>query len=136
LLLISHTKLGLLRSVQQVASSFRSIGLDLAVDKYESLIFNSDFSPDNLGCSSFCIPCVASICWLSLTICSTSNSIRHQTHVDIKTKLKIGYSKIVMNHGRSNRRVFAKLFSSCCDHPILFYTGLHAMLNRDDFRRI
>jgi hypothetical protein len=56
--------------------------------------------------------------------------------MDIKIKLMIGYSKVGANLDLYSQKALAKLFSSFCDHSILFYTGLHPILNSENFKRL
>jgi hypothetical protein len=135
LLLISQTEFGLARSVRSVAAAFASIGLFLNVDKCEYLIFNGISSSHPLNCSSFSIPQVTSFRWLGISVCNSLSSFRFQTIRDIKNKLKLGYSKIVGNRGHFRRQALTKLYSSFCDHSVLFCSGVYMLLNKGDVKR-
>ena len=91
--------------------------------------------------TSFSIPLylffhtVISFRWLGISVCNSLSSFRFQTIRDIKNKLKLGYSKIVGNRGHFRRQALTKLYSSFCDHSVLFCSGVYMLLNKGDVKR-
>ena len=75
------------------------IGLYLNIDKCEFLVFNGDNCSESLYCDGFSIPRVKSFFWLGITVCDSMNALRSRAVKDISDKLRLGYSKIVANHG-------------------------------------
>ena len=63
-------------------------------------------------------------------------SLRQRTVCDISKKIQIGYGKIVANRGKYNRRALAKLYSTFCDHSVLYASSLLPPLNNDNLKRI
>ena len=61
--------------------------------------------------------------WLGISITKNLSSLRQHTVCDISEKIQIGYAKIVANRGKYNRRALAKLYSSFCDHSVLYASG-------------
>ena len=136
LLVLSRTKSILALSVQRISMMFRDVGLFLNFDKCEYLVFNPKSSAHNLSCGSSVIRNVASLRWLGISICSTLTFLRLQVLRDVKEKLKIGYAKIVPNRGKYSRRALAKMYSTYCDHSVLFLSGMYSLLNKNDLRQI
>ena len=135
LLLISRTKTGLSNMVSRVATSFSDIGLSLNVDKCKFLSFNN-ISSTSLRCSGFTIPLVDSLRWLGISITNSLPSLRQRTVSDINMKIKLGYAKIVANRGKYNKLALAKLYSTFCDHSILFASGIFLLLKKTELKRI
>jgi len=52
---------------------------------------------------------------------------------DAKTKIQVGYSKIVANRGKYNRIALGKLYSTFSDHSVLYLSGLYPILRNKDF---
>ena len=97
LLLISRTKSSLIKLTQLVSKFFEEIGLKLNTEKYEYLVFNAKHQSSDLGCGYFSVKLVSSIRWFSISICSSLSAFRSCGLNDIKSKLKIGYVKIIPN---------------------------------------
>jgi len=98
-LLISQTESGLARSVKSVTSAFRDIGLYRNIDKCEFIVFNGNNCSESPYCDGFSIPRVKSFRWFGITVCDSMNALRSRAVKDISDKLRLGYSKIVANHG-------------------------------------
>lgn len=136
LLLVSRSKFTLMKSVLLVSRLYGEIGLSLNTDKCEYLVFNSKSSATPLDCGVFSVKSVESFRWLGINICKSLTLFRFRALSDIKDKLKLGYAKIVPNRGRYNRKALAKLYSSFCDHAVLFPAGLHILFRPGDISDI
>jgi hypothetical protein len=62
--------------------------------------------------------------------------LRLQVLREVKEKLKIGYVKIVPNHGKYSHRALAKMYSTYYDHSVLFLSGMYSLLNKNDLHQI
>ena len=136
LLLISRTKSSLIKSTQLVSKSFEEIGLKLNAEKCEYLVFNAKHQSRDLDFGYFLVKLVSSIWWLGISICSSLSAFRSCGLNDIKIKLKKGYAKIVPNRGRFPRKALSRLYSTYCDHSILFLSGLRPLFNNQDLQGI
>ena len=136
LLLISRSKFTLAKSTQFVSKLLEKIGLVLNAEKCEYLVFNAKNPSSDLSCSSFSVKLAPALRWLGISICSSISAIRASALADIKNKLKAGYAKIVPNRGRHSRKALAKLYSTYCDHSILFLSGLRPFFNNNDMQDI
>ena len=136
LLVLSRTKSILALSVQRISMMFRDVGLFLNFDKCEYLVFNPKSSAHNLSCGSSVIRNVTSLRWLGISICSTLTFLRLQVLRDVKEKLKIGYTNIEPNRGKYSRQALAKMYSTYCDHSVLFLSGMYLLLNKNDLQQI
>jgi hypothetical protein len=81
---------------------------------------------------------VSSFLWLGLHITNNLKTLWALTvsNAKKKKKIQIGYSKIVANRGRYNRKALGKLYSSFCDHSILFLSGFLPILKPKDLKSI
>ena len=89
---------------------------NLILKKCEYLVFNAKHQRSDLDCGYFSVKLVSSIRWLGISICSCLSAFRSCGLNDIKSKLKIGYAKIVPNRGRFSRKALSRLYSTYCDH--------------------
>ena len=112
LLLIRRTKSSLIKSTQLVSKSFEEIGLKLNPKKCEYLVFNAQYQSSDLARGSFSVKLVSSNWWLDFSICSSLSAFRSCGLNDIKSKLKIGYVKIVPNRGRFSWKALSRLYST------------------------
>ena len=48
--------------------------------------------------------------------------------------VQIGYSKIVANQGKYNRRALGRLYATFCDHSVLYLSGLYPLLKKDVYQ--
>jgi hypothetical protein len=107
--------------VSKVSSLFSKIGLSLNVEQCEFLVFNGPTSSNApLVCCSFSIPSVSAFRWLDITVTKSISSLRQCTVRDVQK----GYSKIVTNRGKYNRRALGRLYATFCDHSALYVSGL------------
>ena len=121
--------------VSSVSDTFSDIGLSLKIDKFELLSFNYTTATP-LHCNNFTILLVDCICWLDIFTTNNLSSLSQCTVCDISKKIQIGYTKVVANRGKYNRRALAKLYSTLCDHSVLYASGLFPLLNNGNFNRI
>ena len=121
--------------VSIVSDAFSDVGLSLSIDKCEFLPYNCTTATP-LHCNNFTIPLVDCIRWLGISITNNLSSLRQRTVCDISKKIQIGYAKIVANRGKYNRRALAKLYSTFCDHSVLYASGLFPLLNNGNLKRI
>ena len=135
LLLISHSKKGLSQMVSMTSDAFSDIGLSLNIDKCEFLPYNCTTGTPLL-CNNCTIPLVDCIRWVSISITNNLSSLRQRTVCDISKKIQIGYAKIVANRGKYNRRALANLYSTFCDHSVLYTSGLFPLLKKGNLKRI
>lgn len=134
ILLISRTKSSLISSTKLITSLLNEIGLAVNPQKCNYLVFNAKYQYNDLNCGFFTIGRVFSFRWLGINICSLLSAFRSSAITDVKNKLRAGYGKIVPNRGKYSRRALAKLYSSFCDHSILFLCGLYSLFRSDDLR--
>jgi len=79
--------------------------------------------------------------YLGIHIC---NVLCAKALVDIKQdrlwgdrlRLQIGYGKVVANRGRYSRRALARLYSTFCDHSVLFTSGIYPLLQKKQLKSI
>ena len=128
LLLISHSKKDLSQMVSIASDSLSDISLSLNIDKCVFLPYNCTATTPLHG-NNFTIPLVDSICLSATSITSNLSSLRQRTVCDISKKIQIGYAKIVANRGKYNRRTLAKLYSTLCDHSVLYASGFFPLLS-------
>ena len=48
----------------------------------------------------------------------------------------MGYSKIVANRGKYNRRAMGRLYATFCDHSVLYLSGLYPLPKKNDANQI
>ena len=48
----------------------------------------------------------------------------------------MGYSKIVANRGKYNRRALGRLYATFCDQSVLYLSGLYPLLKKNDVNQI
>ena len=119
--------------VSKVSRLFSKIGLSLSVEKCEFLVFNDPISSNApLACRGFSIPFVSAFQWLGITITNSISCLRQCTVRDAQKKIQIGYSKIVANRGKYNRRALDRLHATFCDHSVLYLSGLYPLLKKND----
>ena len=91
-------------------------------------------------CRYFSVKLVYSIRWRfrfdGISICSSLSTFWSCGLNDIKSKLKIGYAKIVPNRGRFSRKALSRLYSTYCDHSILFLSSFRPFFNSQDLQNI
>ena len=94
------------------------------------------FPTTPLHCNNFTIPLVDCIRWLGISIANNLSSLRQRTVYDISKKIQIGYAKIVANRGKYNRRALSNLYSTFCDHSVLYASGLFPNLINGNLKSI
>jgi hypothetical protein len=53
-----------------------------------------------------------------------------------RKKIQMGYSKIVANREKYNRRALGRLCATFWDHFVLYLSGLYPLLKKDDVKQI
>ena len=89
-----------------------------------------------LACRGFFIPFVSAFRWLGITVTNSISCLRQCTVRDVQKKIQMGYSKIVANRGKYNRRALGRLYATFCDHSILYLSGLYPLLKKKDVNQI
>ena len=119
--------------VNKVSYSFTKISLSLNISKCEYLSFNSPSPPKPLSSKIFHVD---SMRWLGITLTKNLKTFRSRSFRDAKTKIQIGYSKIVANRGKYNHIALEKLYSSFSDHSVLYLSKLYPILWNKNFSDI
>ena len=126
ILCLSCSKSRLLNSVSSISKYFQSLSLNIDICEY--LVFNARSMLICLPCSNFSVCCVSELQWLGIHIFLNLLAFRTNIVWDVKKKLKVGYGKIVANCCHYSQKLLALLYSSFCNHSILFLSGISPIL--------
>ena len=122
---LSCSRSSLLNSVSSISKHFQSLSLNIDIcDICKYLVFNARSMLICLPCSNFSVYCVSELQWLGIHIFLNLLAFRTNTVWDVKKKLKVGYGKIVANCCHYSQKLLALLYSSFCNNPILFLSGI------------
>ena len=133
ILLISRSKFSLSKMVDNVRKGFLDMELNLNIEKCEYLCYNGNATKSPLNWNYASIRSVDSLRWLGITLCNNMFCFRQSAVRDACTKIRCGYSKIVANRSKYNRKALVSLYSVFCDHAI---SGIYILLRKNDLSKL